>query len=257
MTDAAFEPLGLAAMDALAVRPGMRVLDIGSGCGATTLELARRVGETGDVVGVDISTPMVDLARERAAAAGAARVRFDVADAATAQLAGPFDAVFSRFGVMFFDAPVDAFANVRRAMRPGARLAFVCWQLRADNPWQLVPYEAAGAHLELPPPVPPRRPGGSAFAEPEYVHEVLGGAGFSEVAIAPFVTDLVLPGGTDLDAVVEAAISLHVAIASAARDAPADDRSRATAAIRQAIEPFATERGYCLGAAMWIVTATA
>jgi SAM-dependent methyltransferase len=255
LTDAAFEPFGVRAMDALEWRPGMRVLDVGSGCGATTLELARRVGERGEVVGVDISTPMVELARRRAAAFP--QVRFDVADAATAELDGPFDAVFSRFGVMFFAEPVVAFTNVRRSLRAGARLSFVCWQERAENPWQLVPYEAAQAHLELPLPTPPRQPGGSAFAEPDYVHEVLGAAGFSDVAVTPFVTDMVVPGGTDLDAVVEAAVSLHAALASAFRSASPDDRARAATAIRRSIEPFATERGYCLGAAMWIVTATA
>jgi SAM-dependent methyltransferase len=256
LMDVPLEPYGLRAMDALALQRGIRVLDVGCGCGATTLELARRVGDSGLVVGVDISTPMVEMARERAATAGISHARFEVADAARAQLDGPFDAVFSRFGVMFFEKPVDAFANIRRSMRRGARLGFVCWQARSENPWNLLPYEAAQQVVQLPAPPGPRTPGGAAFAEPEYVQEVLGAAGFAGIQVEPFVLDQPMAGGTDLDAVVDVAINLSQPIAAAVRSASPDDRARVADAIGSALGPFATDQGYCLRGSTWIVSAS-
>src|SRR5450432_999963 len=119
--------LGLKAIAALGVRPGERVIDVGCGCGGTTIELARRVGETGRVLGADISAPMLAVAKGRAAAQALNWASFEQADAQT-YLFEPADAVFSRFGVMFFADPVAAFANLRLALAPAGRLAFVCWR---------------------------------------------------------------------------------------------------------------------------------
>jgi len=129
---------------------GEAALDIGCGCGATTLELGRRVGAKGRALGVDVSRPMLERARARAAAAGAAQVAFLAADAQTAPLEpAAFDLLVSRFGVMFFTDPTAAFANLRRALRPGGRVTFVCWQKIADNPWLLVPLGAVAQELPL------------------------------------------------------------------------------------------------------------
>ncbi|MFM8411336.1 MAG: class I SAM-dependent methyltransferase, partial [Alphaproteobacteria bacterium] len=121
-------PLGAAAMAAADLQPGERVLDVGCGCGATSIELARRVAPGGAVLGVDVSTVMLEAARAAAGRAGAEGLEFANADAQTAPLTpAGFDVVFSRFGVMFFADPTAAFANLRRALRPGGRLAVVCW----------------------------------------------------------------------------------------------------------------------------------
>jgi trans-aconitate methyltransferase len=146
--DAEMRELGLAAMKALAPRTGERLIDIGCGCGATTLELARRVGPTGAVMGVDISVPMLEVARGRAA--HLPQVSFQQADAQTHPLAAA-DAAFSRFGVMFFEDPVRAFANVRHALSGGGRMAFVCWRAAAQNPCMTAAMAAVGPLLSAPP----------------------------------------------------------------------------------------------------------
>lgn len=159
--------------------PGERALDIGCGSGETTLEVARRVGPQGIVTGVDLSDLLLAVARRRAA--GLANLRFVAADAETHPFeAGGTDLALSRFGVMFFNGPVAAFRNIRRALRPGGRLAFVCWGPLEANPWFRTPLEIGIRHLGPPEPLPPRAPGPLAFGEPDYVAEILAAAGFGD-----------------------------------------------------------------------------
>jgi len=174
---------GLAAMDLLGPPVGQRVLDIGCGGGPTTLELARRVGPGGEAVGLDISEELVRAARARADAAGVENARFLHADAQTHSFeAGSFDAAYSRFGVMFFDDLVGAFANIRGALRAGATLAFVSWQSVFLNEWIIVPTLAAAQVLgSLPTPPDPGAPSPFTLAEPDRVREILTAAGFAEV----------------------------------------------------------------------------
>ena len=133
-------PLGEAAIARLHPDPGEHVLDIGCGTGTTTLELARLVGNSGQVTGVDVSAPMLDEARRRAADAGLANVSFVVADAGVHQFEPRhFDAAFSRMGIMFFAEAAAGFTNLRRALRPGGRLTFVCWRSPEENSWVTEP----------------------------------------------------------------------------------------------------------------------
>jgi SAM-dependent methyltransferase len=178
----AVEP-GLAAMELLRLQAGQRVLDIGCGGGPTTLEIARRVGPGGEAVGLDISEELVRTARSRAEGAGAANARFLHADAQTHAFdTGSFDAAYSRFGVMFFDDLVGAFANVRSALRPGGTLAFVSWQSVFLNEWIIVPTLAAAQVLgSLPTPPGPDEPSPFSLSEPDRVREILTAAGFGEV----------------------------------------------------------------------------
>src|SRR5215468_9991025 len=129
---------------------GERVLDLGCGCGTTTFALRERVGATGAACGLDVSAPMLDVARQRALGTD---ITFIEADAETYRFTYTFDLVFSRFGIMFFADPVAAFANIRTAIAPGGRLAFVCWRAFGDNPWAIVPLAAAGdlVPVEQPP----------------------------------------------------------------------------------------------------------
>ena len=177
--DRLMEPALEAVLDAAAPRVGEHVLDIGCGTGASTMELARRVGETGLVTALDISEPLLDLARDRATAPN---VRFVRADAQTHSFEAPADLVFSRFGVMFFDDPVAAFANLRAATRPGGRLAMICWQGMPQNPWFQLPFEAAVARLGRPSALPPNAPGPTAFKDVERVTGILSDAGWSNPA---------------------------------------------------------------------------
>jgi SAM-dependent methyltransferase len=166
---------------------GEKVLDVGSGGGRTTITAARQVGPDAGALGADISEPLVTLARQRAATAGVTNAEFTVADAQVADLAGAaFDAAISQFGVMFFDDTVAAFANIRGHVRPGGRLAFVCWQALADNPWFAGP-----AVQQFCPPPPDAGPGKNAvgaftLADPEYTTAVLAEAGWSAVDRTPY-----------------------------------------------------------------------
>ncbi len=169
-------------LDAAAPAPGERVLDVGCGGGRTSLAAARAVGEHGSVVGADLSAPLSALAERRAREAGVENVTFSVLDMQTDTVEGdPFDLALSQFGVMFFDEPVVAFANIRAHLAPGGRLVFVCWQAPERNPWF---FGASLAALVPPPPAP--APGKSAtgpfaLADPERTASILRSAGLREI----------------------------------------------------------------------------
>jgi SAM-dependent methyltransferase len=258
LLDEQISPLGLAAMDRARVAPGECVLDVGCGCGQTSLQLAERVGAGGSVTGIDISAPMLARARERAAQLGARNLRFLEADAQEAKLGeAAFNLVFSRFGVMFFADPKAAFANLRRSLAPSGRVAFVCWQELARNPWMAVPMRAASAYLPPMPPPAPEAPGPLAFADPGRVRSILGGAGFREIAIEP-LEGLVVVGGASSSLEQAAAFLLQAGpLARALRDAPAAPVDRITDAVREAIAPHATPNGVMMGYGTWVVCARA
>ena len=226
---------GELAMDRLGLRPGQRVADLGCGSGRTTLELASRVGPAGGAVGVDISAEMLARGRERAARAGARNIEFAHADVQVHDLGeARFDAAYSRFGVMFFADPVAAFANVRRALRPGGVLSFVCWQSVFDNEWMLIPGAAVASVTGSLPPMPgPGEPGPFSLADPGRVRAVLEAAGFGSVIVAPHADQVVISE----DRIPEAALaSVRVGgVREALRDAGQQTRKRALAAIEEAL----------------------
>ena len=243
--------LGAEAMRALPLGPGQRVLDIGCGCGDTTLALAAAIGPSGAAVGVDISRPMLDVARARAAASPG--VRFVEADAQTADLgASAFDAVFSRFGVMFFSDPPTAFANIRKALKPGAPLAFVCWRPFLDNPWMRDPMAAARDLLPPQPSPDPLAPGPFAFADADRVRAILGTAGFKDVAIEPFDARI---GGSGVDQTL--GLTFRVGpLGIALRERP-DLAEVVAERVRAVLTRYETPDGVLMPAAVWIVTARA
>ena len=163
----------------LTLAPGARVLDVGCGWGDTAIELARLVGPTGYVLGLDCCDPFLESGRRDAKAAGLGNVKFVAADVQTYRFAPDYDFVFSRFGMMFFGNPVAAMRNIRTAMKPGARLMFIVWRSLADNAWMRVPKEIALEHL--PPPGENAQtcgPGPFSMANPEVVTAQLKAAGF-------------------------------------------------------------------------------
>ena len=255
--DAQIEPLGLAAMERLAPAAGERILDVGCGCGSTTLALAERVGPRGRVTGVDISRPMLARARERATARGVGTVDFVEADASSHAF-GPasVDAVFSRFGVMFFADPPAAFANLRRAVRPSGRLAFVCWQSLMANEWVRVAIEAAAPLVPLPAPPAPGTPGPFQLADGDWVRTILDRAGWRDVVVEPYETRLGVGGTDDLDESVDFLLRIGplARVLGEIPDRP-DLRDAVADALRDRLAAAHGPEGVQLGAAAWIVTA--
>lgn len=249
--DAMLAPFLDPILDAAGITDGTRVLDVGCGNGALSRAAAARGGV---VTGVDISAPMLARARERAAAEGLA-VEFVEADAQVHSFPGEFDAVVSRFGVMFFADPEVAFANLARALAPGGRLAFVCWQEMFANEWVAVAGMAMVPIVGAPEPPPAGTPGPFAFAAAERVAGILSTAGFSGAAVDDLRLPLLVGGGLDV-----AGTTAFVAQGGMGRmflanaDEPTADR--ALEAVREALAPYATPEGVRMGSAAWLVAAT-
>ncbi len=255
LIDVQIRPLGQRAMDRAALAHGEHVLDVGCGCGDSSLELARRVGATGSVTGLDISAVMLERARARAEAANLAHARFEATDVQTHDFEGAdFDVVFSRFGVMFFSDPVAAFTNLRGGLRPGGRLAFVCWQALPENPWMFVPLMAALQHMP-PPPIPdPNAPGPFAFADPDRVRGILDRAGFTNIGFEPTRETLTVGGGGDIDQTVDFLLQMGPT-SRALGDADPALVAVVAGAVRESLAPYTTPTGVQMPSAAWIVTA--
>ena len=250
--DRQIEPLGLAALERARVGEGERVVDVGCGCGQTTLELARRVGTGGSVTGLDLSAPMLARARERAQSQGLSNLAFEQADVQTHKFEQLADLIFSRFGVMFFADPIAAFANLAAGLKPAGRLTFVCWQAARENPWVSVPLQAVADLVELPTPTP-GAPGPFSLADAARVEDILAQAGFSDIAVEALERDLAVGGGS-----LEGAVEFLQKIGPSGRalaEADAATRARAADALRRAIEPFAVDGSVRMGSASWIVSA--
>jgi len=228
-------PPGRLAMDRLLLTPGQRVIDIGCGTGATTVELAGRVSPGGEVLGVDIAAPMLDGARARVASLAVNNVTFLHADVQVHDLGGAeFDAAYSRFGVMFFADPVAAFTNVRRALRPDGRLSFASWQSVFDNEWMLIPGAAIASVTGMPPQLPgPGSPGPFSLADADHVASLLKAAGFQHVDIVAHTDAVVL---TEEQIPARARSSLRTGAGrEALRDADEETKARALVAVEEAL----------------------
>ncbi len=260
--DQAFRPFTAALIERAAPGLGERVVDIGCGCGDLSLALAGRLGAEGRILAVDVSQPMLDRARLRTGthADGQAAIEWQNADAAALPFAsGGFDLLVSRFGVMFFGDPVEAFRNLRRALRPGGRLAMVCWRAMPDNPWVAAPRAAMLQVLPAPAAMPPNAPGPFAFADAARVGALLAHAGFAEIASVAVDAPLEVGEAGAGDAALEAAVRFAVEVGPASamlRDVDEDTRRRAVGAVREALRERAGSGRPLLDAACWIYTAT-
>jgi SAM-dependent methyltransferase len=252
--DRMLAPFAVRLLESAAIAAGESVVDIGCGTGITTCDAAR-AASPGSALGLDISRAMVEGGRARAVREEIDNVTFEVGDAQTRRFEpGSADLVMSRFGVMFFDDPVSAFANLRTALRERGRLAFVCWQEMLRNEWVAVPAVAALQHVPMPEPGPPDAPGPFSLADPDRVHAVLAEAGYHEITLDPVDDPILLGGGGSLEhtlAFLRNTGMGRVMLADASPDAVAD----ALEAIAAALAPFETPDGFRLGSAAWLVRA--
>ena len=252
-TDRSLADAAEAALKLAAARPGERVLDIGCGAGAASLSLADQVGPGGHVMGVDVSRPLLAMARSRVQAAN---VEFLEADAALYPFQPEFDLIFSRFGVMFFVDPIAAFANIRKAAGRNARLAFICWRSVEENEWASLPYSVAKPFLPERPPADSSSPGPFAFADAGRLRAVLETAGFSDIRIEKFsgVMDL---GPVPAQAAFQVT-SLMGPTTRVLRNADEATRNKVLDTITKALAKLQAGEGPIrLGTACWLVGARA
>ena len=248
--DAMLAPLSAQALAKAAVKAGERVLDIGCGCGATTIALA----EAGAVaVGVDLSEPMLEHARVRAKHVN--NIEFSVEDAVLYQASERFDLLFSRFGVMFFADPVEAFANLHKQLHAGGRLAFICWQAPQHNPWMAIPGKAVAEFLPpMDPPPQPTDPGPFAFADPDYLESILTQAGFKQIELESIEAGMYL--GSSLDEVMEYQKFVGP-VARVVSELEGELQEQAIAVARAAFAEHLTDSGITLPGRVWLVSARA
>jgi SAM-dependent methyltransferase len=250
--DALLRAHGERALDAAELAAGATVLDVGCGCGATTLSVAERVGPRGLAVGVDISAPMLSLAKQRAADAGLANVHFELGDVQAHPLEDRrFDAVVSRFGIMFFPEPATAFGRIRRALRDGGRFAAVCWRDPSENPWITLPIAATSAFLTTEP-IDVDVPGPFSLSPRERTRGVLEGAGFQSVQIEPLDLPLTLGQTPEVAASVVVGLGPVGRVMLAASD---EQRRRAIQAVAERLGPHTTGAGVVMPSAAWLLTA--
>jgi len=251
-TDITLERVSAALLAHAAPKPGEHVLDVGCGCGASTLDFARAVGPTGAVEALDISGPMLAEAADRARAAGIGNIEWRQADAATTAL-NRYDLLTSNFGLMFFGDPVAAFVHMRGAANPGARMSFVCWRTLAENPWIEVPMSAVSPHLPPRPKGNPNGPGMFAFADPQRVSQILTGAGWAQPKFERLDCDLDIAAGHGLEEAIIQSTKIG-AVNSWLRDQPADIVAASVESIRKAFEPYVDGAHVRLPGAMWLVS---
>ena len=243
LMDRLYQGVADAVIEAADPGAGGAVLDIGCGGGATTLAMARRVAPGGHCLGVDVSPALIAMAQ---ASRGDEPASFRLGDAQVYPFeAAAFDVAMSRFGVMFFDDPVAAFTNIRRAVKADGKLAFACWRSPADNPLVQIPMQAVAPLLPqgLPAPPPPGSPGRFAFADPDRVRGILEASGWRDIVIAPLDS----PSPLSVDELV--AVSL--------RTLPDDLRDQARAAAAEKLQPYVVDGVVPMVSACWLVTARA
>jgi ubiquinone/menaquinone biosynthesis C-methylase UbiE len=251
--DVLLAPVSQLLIDRIAPKAGDRIIDIGCGCGATSIALAERVAPDGFVLGVDISAPMLERARQLAPKE--LPLDFAQADATVYPFeAGKFDLVVSRFGVMFFAEPAVSFANLRKAMRPKGRVVFACWREPKENPWMMAPLQAVYRHVPRLPQVGPEDPGPFAFASEERVKRILSEAGYTDIAMEACNIALDIAIGRGLEAATDAALEIGPS-ARALDGHPPELRAAARESVRELLAPYVRGETVPLPGSIWIVTA--
>ena len=252
LLDRLFEPMQDLLTAEVVERRGRQVLDVGCGPGTTTLAVARRLAPGGRCVGIDISAPMIEFARERAANDGAP-VSFICADAQTyAFEAASFDTIMSRFGVMFFGDSVAAFANLRRAAREDAALRFIAWRSPEENPFMTTAQRAAAPLLSYVPARRPDAPGQFAFADRGRVSRILEASGWADIDVRAIDIPCTFPEPDLLSYITRLG-----PVGLVLQDADEQLRAKVIQTIRPAFEPFVHGGDVRFTAACWMVSARA
>ncbi len=251
--DLAIEIFGSRALQRLALQKGERVVDVGCGAGTTVIALSAAATDAGHVLGLDCSKPLMDLAKERVA--HLKNVELVVADAATYELKpGAYDAIFSRFGMMFFDDPAQAMHSLGKGLRSGGRMSFVCWQTMEDNDWVSLPLKTILPLVENPPsPYRPNEPGPCAFADKDFLHGELEKAGFLNIHIQNVRAPVTL-GDTGVDDAVDFSMRIGPCARIGVNQSP-EVIAKMRKALADMYESIIEGHGVTLPGAAWMVSA--
>ena len=253
--DTMLSPLGEAALNKLNFNEKENVLDIGCGCGHTTLNIAKRIGPSGNVTGLDISEPMLKRAKESAVEMSITNTLFKCVDVQTEDLGDQiYSAAFSRFGVMFFEDSIAAFKNINKSLISGGYLSFVCWQSPAVNPWQSLFIQEVKKFLDLPSP-PPRSPGPFAFMESEYVSSILEESKFQDITIEGHEAEVNMFSGRSLSDSVKDYISINPVVTQMLKESSENQIAEIVNSGIEAFSPYYSEKGLIFPSATWLVTA--
>ena len=253
--DTMLNPLGEVALNKLDLNDNENVLDIGCGCGSSTLSIAKLIKPNGKVTGLDISEPMLQRARESAQELSLENISFRCLDVQTEDIGeNIFTAAFSRFGVMFFEDSLAAFKNINTSLTAGASLSFVCWQSPANNPWQSLFVQEVKEFIDLPSP-PPRSPGPFAFMEAEYVNSILQDSNFENIEIVGYEADVNMFSGRSLPDAVKDYTSINPVVSKMLKDSPKKLTEKILNSVINAFMPYFSEKGLIFPSSTWLVSA--
>ena len=252
--DIMLNPLGERAIQGLDLSGERKILDIGCGCGATTLEIAKAVTQ-GEVIGVDISEPMLERATKTASDMMLTNTSFQVKDVQVDEMPRSyFDIAFSRFGVMFFEDPFEAFKNINHSLKDNGQLSFVCWQHASLNPWQSLSIQVIKEFLDLPAPAP-KSPGPFAFEDKSYINEILTESGFRDIQIKDNQEDIVMFSGKSIREACEDYLTINPVVTEMLKNSPTKLREEILEALIGKFSDFHNNDGLLFPSATWIVTA--
>ena len=252
--DIMLNPLGERVIQGLDLKEETKILDIGCGCGATTLEIAKIVNQ-GEVIGVDISEPMLERATKTASDMALTNISYQVKDVQVDEMPNKyFDIAFSRFGVMFFEDPFEAFNNINHSLKDDGQLSFVCWQHASLNPWQSLSIQVIKEFLDLPAPAP-KSPGPFAFEDKSYINEILTESGFRDIEIKDNQEDIVMFSGKSIREACEDYLTINPVVTEMLKNSPTELREEILEALIGKFSDFHNNEGLLFPSATWIVTA--
>jgi ubiquinone/menaquinone biosynthesis C-methylase UbiE len=252
--DIMLNPLGERVIQGLDLKEETKILDIGCGCGATTLEIAKIVNQ-GEVIGVDISEPMLERATQTASDMALTNISYQVKDVQVDEMPNKyFDIAFSRFGVMFFEDPFEAFNNINHSLKDDGQLSFVCWQHASLNPWQSLSIQVIKEFLDLPAPSP-KSPGPFAFEDKSYIEEILNASGFRDIEIKDNQEDIVMFSGKSIREACEDYLTINPVVTEMLKNSPSELREEILEALIGKFSDYHKDDGLLFPSATWVVSA--
>jgi ubiquinone/menaquinone biosynthesis C-methylase UbiE len=251
------KPIGDALIKQAAFSQGEHIIDIGCGAGATSLLIAQKTGASGFVTGLDISPVLVNEATKRAEKLKLENIQFILGDAAVANLpTGQADCVFSRFGIMFFSNPYAAFTHIHGFLKPSGRLSIACWSSLPENPWMFEVVNTLAKYFPLPTPVP-RAPGAFAFAEPNYVKEILQTSGFQDITISSWQHNLLIGGSNPSPELTAEFLLKATSLGQLPEDLSDTVKTAIHSELSNRLREYETKDGVQMPSSVWFVKARA